>query len=262
MKHLKAFKIGTVVAMLICVLGLFTTSFAANKTALTLDKANAVMLIEEVDSMSVSHVISQILENKSPEIILYIRSPGGSVIDGAQLVNFISHSDKKITCVVDFAASMAFAITQACTTRYVLETGVLMQHMAAYSLEMMPAPNAHSFSAFVESIIKNTFQLQANRLGMSLEAFYAKTRDDWWLYGKQALDQHVVDGVVYVKCSQELLSSEIRINVMSTLGPVEVVFNGCPLITAPKSIGFGKNMTDQQRLEFLQNLDYKTRYMK
>ena len=263
MNNSKVLKVcGVIIIMVICLLCALTSVYAGTKDPIVLNKTNTVLLIGEVDSSSVSSVISQILATKQTEVFLYIRSPGGSVIDGAQLVNFISHSDKKINCIVDFAASMAFAITQSCNTRYILETGVLMQHMASYGLENQPAPNAHSFILLIEELIRSTVKLQADRLGMSVDAFYAKSRDDWWLFGQQAVDQHVVDSSAFIKCTQDLLDSEIKLTVMTMFGLIDVTYNGCPLITSPKKVGFAKGMTEPQQSEFVKNLDYKAKHKK
>ena len=67
-------------------------------------------------------------ENKN-QLYLFIDSPGGSVEDGSKIIAEIMKYN--ITCIAEKAYSMAFAILQSCTTRYILPFGKLKRYCDA-----------------------------------------------------------------------------------------------------------------------------------
>jgi ATP-dependent protease ClpP protease subunit len=86
-----------------------------NASGLTLSAHNTAVLDTEVSGQSITNLIRTIEGLADPEVILFLNSPGGSVIAGNNLIAYMEGSGKRFTCVAYFAASMAFAIFQACT---------------------------------------------------------------------------------------------------------------------------------------------------
>ena len=243
----------------------FASALVFNKklrpNTIVIDTENTLVLDQEVNTLSASRIVEGILTSTAPTINLYIKSPGGSVMDGTRLINVIHNTNKKINCIIDVAASMAFAITQACDNRMIAENGVLMQHVASYGLEMQQQPNAESFVQFLSRLLEYNNKLQAERIGITLEDFNKKVRNDWWLFGKEAVEQNAADEVVNVVCTEKMLKSE-RINKVATMfGAVDVVFNACPLIDIPKSVPKPREMKEEDFLKFYDNLIVRNRVM-
>jgi ATP-dependent Clp protease protease subunit len=220
---------------------------------ITLTPTNHIVLRGEIDSQSVSKTIHAILSSKEQELILFINSPGGSVMAGRQLVQVLRTTDKKVTCIANVAASMAFVITQGCHKRYVTDSSILMQHVASYGLEGQ-APNNLTYTQFLERVLKQLDQFQANRMGLSYKDFKAKTRDDLWLFGEESVQQNAADKVVNVKCSTELAQKTIKEKVQVFIFTVDLEWSGCPLVEYPIKVGADDLKTSpkaQQRLHQL-----------
>lgn len=197
-----------------------------------LEEGNFVSLRGEVSSDSVSEVIAQISTLKAKHLVLYISSPGGSIAAGARLISAMKGSGKTFTCVADFAASMAFVITQSdpCQERIVTESSVLMQHQAAYGIEGKDA-NAKSMMGFIQGMLLALDTQQAGRVGLTLEQFRAKTHDDWWTWGMNNITEKTADREGLVSCDGALTKKHIFTVVDTVLfGKFKLEFNACPMI--------------------------------
>ena len=107
--------------MLIIFLVWMTSIFAQS---LELQNFNTVIIRTEITEESVDRTIKEIASVPGKEVVLYIYSPGGSVREGGRLIDFIRAVDKKVICVADIAASMAFAILQSCHERYAMRASI------------------------------------------------------------------------------------------------------------------------------------------
>jgi hypothetical protein len=192
-------------------------------------------------------------------VYLYITSPGGSITAGMELANIIKNSGKNIKCVAGFAASMAFALLQACNERYVLEHSIIMQHVPHYSLGG-DAPNNWSMVQFLTRMIRKLDEDQAKRLGMTVDAFRAKTRDDWWLFGAEAVEAKAADGVVTASCSPGLTKQRQKEKVQVVFWKFNIEWSGCPLIEGPVKIeaeGLSKKSKSKRAREEYQRVIQK-----
>ncbi|MEM4379578.1 MAG: ATP-dependent Clp protease proteolytic subunit [Thermoplasmatales archaeon] len=203
---------------------------------LVLDGSNAVVLRGEVTGESVAKLSTQILETSGDTLNLYISSPGGSIIAGMQLINVLKSSGKKVNCIASIAASMAFVILQACDTRQVMDSSILMQHVASYGLKG-DAPNNLSRVKFIHKMLKDMDEAQASRLGMDLKEFRGKIRNDWWLFGKESVEVKAADNVIQVTCTPELAKKRITEKFTVFIFKVKVVWSGCPIIEEPLEVG-------------------------
>ena len=87
-----------------------------------LNKQNLITLRGEIDEQITSEIIGKINKFTNSHLYLYIISPGGSVIEGLQIIDqlqSLAHKNIKLSCIANFAASMAFVIFQSCPTRYI-----------------------------------------------------------------------------------------------------------------------------------------------
>ena len=166
------------------------------------------------------------------EVVVFLDSPGGSIVAGNGIIASMKASGKKIICVAKFAASMAFVILQSCDKRYVLDSSIIMQHVASYGVNGQ-APNNVSMVNFLEKMVETMDRKQAKRIGLEYDEFKARTRNDLWLYGVDAVSFGAADEVVNVTCTSRLVKKRTSITVSSLFGSREFTFSGCPLVGYP-----------------------------
>ena len=172
----------------------------------TLTPSNHVSVIGVVTDQSVTGWNKQLAQRDADIVYVYINSPGGSVTAGntfIQTMDYHAKSGKKIACIADFAASMAFAILQACPYRLGTRQSVAMQHQMSLLLGG-PLGNVRSRINFATSIEQSVNEMQAVRLEMSTETFEDKIKSDWWIYGSNLILNHAVDKLITVGCSDAL----------------------------------------------------------
>jgi len=226
---------------------------------------NLIVLRGEVTGSSVSKVIGELMSHQGSTVKLFLSSPGGSVIDGAQLVQAIRSVNKKVVCITDFSASMSFVILQACDERVVLESSILMQHVASFGLRQQPQPNAIAFVEFLKQITTTMDAAQANRMQLPLERFRQLIRDDYWLFGREAVKAKAADRVAQAVCSTELVKKEEKetVSLFGGYVKINVVWSGCPLVYEPKSVSMDRfvSLTQEQEKKLARDLtrivDYK-----
>ena len=192
--------------MILGLLALCTTAWDGDYEVpplVTLTPSNHVQVVGQVAEHSVAGWSKQLARCDADIVYVYINSPGGSVSAGntfIQAINYHARSGKKIACIADFAASMAFAILQACPYRLGTSQSTAMQHQMSLLLAG-PLGNVRSRVMFATSIEEEVNDMQANRLGISLQAFEEKVVNDWWVYGSNLIREHIVDKLVTVGCS-------------------------------------------------------------
>lgn len=214
---------------------LFLASAPAYAADITLDVGNVITLRGEINEESVARVSNEILESDKSELYLYIASPGGNIIAGQQLTEVIKHSGKKVKCIASIAASMAFVTLQTCAERYVMDDSIIMQHVASYGLQGQD-PNNWSMVRFIRQIIRQLDQEQATRLGLSVPEFKKKTRNDWWLVGREAVDAKAADKLVTVTCTTALTKKRTTMELRGFFVSQKVEFSGCPLVEYPVKV--------------------------
>lgn len=239
-------------ALIVAVSSIISTAcFAAPPPAspklVTLTSDNHVVLNEEVSAKSVSAFLSSFLSLETDNRVVYISSPGGSVTDGMHLIQVVrdekaSNKNLRVTCYVDEAASMAFAIVQAiCDDRLGGSTSTLMQHQAAYGVQGTDNQIVSRLK-MIASVLKVLDNIQAKRIGISVEELRKRSSDEWWTVGQESVDAHVLDKLAPVVCSKELIGERKNIKFMSLFGSGTAVFSKCPLLMAPVEV----NMDDHK----------------
>lgn len=226
---------------------------------------NTIVLRGEVDGTSVSKAISALMTAQGDTVNLFLSSPGGSVMDGVQLVQAIRSVNKKVVCVTDFSASMSFVILQACDERVVLESSILMQHVPSFGLRFQPQPNAIAFVEFLKQMTNAIDAAQAKRMELPVERFKQLVRDDYWLFGRDAVKAKAADRVAQAVCTPDLVNKEEKqtISLFNGFVRLNITWSKCPLITEPKSVEIARNgtLTPAQELNLQKQmtkiLDYK-----
>lgn len=221
----------------------WSASPALSAEHITLTKENSVVLRGEVTSASVDKALAEVLQNPSSDLYLYITSPGGSIMAGIHFMDKLRSSGKNITCIADIAASMAFVILQGCNKRYVMNSSIIMQHVASYGLEG-EAPKNWKMVQMIHRMLDIMDKAQADRLKMSLSEFRSKVRDDWWLLGSDAVAARAADKVVEVACNAELQRSRVKEQIAVFIFKVDVTWYGCPLHRSPEKVELGRNLSE------------------
>lgn len=232
----------------------FTPNFAkADEKILTLNKDNHISLSGEINEKSSNEFIYKLLTYNRDNLIVHINSPGGSVVDGMKIIQIandlkVKNKKFKITCYVDFAASMAFAITQGiCDDRFIGITSTLMQHQATFGIRGREGEVSSRLNMIL-SLLEISDKMQADRLELSVTDFRRKSRDEWWLIGKKGIDNKAADSIAPVVCTKELTSETRKENIKYFATPVELTWSLCPLITYPTNINISdQNLSKEQK---------------
>lgn len=164
-------------------------------------------------------------------LYLVLDSPGGSIMDGLDLINAIQ-SIPHLNTITIFAASMASAIVEHLPgERLIAKNGTLMFHRAKGGVQgQFEDGELESRLAFYKSIVRGMEQVNADRMGKSLEAYKAAVVNELWLYGQQAVDYKAADRIVAITCSQELRDSSTVVREASFFSVINVSYSGCPLL--------------------------------
>lgn len=198
-----------------------------------LNENNHIVIRGRIDDNSVNNFINDSLHinDELDDIYIYINSPGGSVHSGnAILQNIYALSQtKKIHCVCDFCASMAFVIFQGCEYRHVLHNSVLMQHQMSLQVNGK-LEEINNYLQMIYQINNSTNLMQSNRTKLSLTEFNNKVSNDWWTYGNNAITENVADDMIYVLCDKKLLNIKKNIMVQTFFNNILLTYSGCPLM--------------------------------
>ncbi len=157
----------------------------------------------EVSGNSVERCIKKLTEwhRLSPkcDIELVFSSPGGAIIDGFELFDYIQYlrnNDHHITTgTLGMAASMAGILLQAGDTRWIGQQAWLMIHRAAFGAygKTFEIEDEVKFVKRVEERILDIFtsrsELTRNKIKRNWE------RKDWWISAEEAVDLKLVDEI-------------------------------------------------------------------
>ncbi len=220
-----------------------------------LNSRNMITIRGPIQHESVSDFISKTSKIDADDIYIYISSPGGSVMEGMKIVDLIKSlekSGKNVSCISDFSASMAFIILQSCPKRFATFSSVLMQHQMSLGIEG-DIENINTYLTFIKQIDFELNKLQAERIGLSQEAFKRKIENDWWIHGPEAKENKIVDDLVLINCHKDLYGKYETLEVSTMFGPVKLKYTKCPLSRYPIEVGFDG---DKDRVNVSQWFNY------
>lgn len=179
-----------------------------------LSPENTLTISGEIGSESYRKLFRELKYFKQKNAYIYIDSLGGSVIDGAKMIHLMTSYKKAFglyyTCLIQDAASMAFAIVQSvCDDRVISPTSVLMQHQIAFAT-FGQIERIDSTVRMVRDLEQVLNQTQAERLGLTVERFKELITNDWFLVGEKAIKNRAADRVGYWLCVPTFASCPLK----------------------------------------------------
>jgi len=195
-------------------------------TRLEVDAEQVILFNAQVDYNSVGRTIDrleQLAELGYNQAYIVLDSPGGSVIDGANLISYIKASKMKIDTVCQgVCASMAAQIHQAGRTRYMTDKSILMFHPASAgvqgSLEQM-LNQLNTIKKYVDRLDAEV----AARAKIPYETFKAMLVSELWVESVDAIEMGLTDKLVYIFTKTESgglsfnLQKEIKTNKVNNV---------------------------------------------
>ena len=157
----------------------------------------------EVNSSTVSGCIKKLTQwhrtNPTADIEIIFSSPGGSIIDGFELFDFLQHlrnnGHKITTGTLGYAASMAGILLQAGDVRWVGHQAWVMIHRAAFGVygKTFDVEDELLFVKRIEERIIDIFTTRSNLTKQKIKRNW--DRKDWWISADEALELKLVDEV-------------------------------------------------------------------
>jgi ATP-dependent Clp protease protease subunit len=212
---------------------------------LKLSKDNTATLFGVVDSASVSDVMQQIQKLDSSlksgyPITLVLYTPGGSIQDGLELIEYLKSVNRPINTLTIFAASMGFQIAQNLGNRYILQNGVLMSHKAAGGFEGEFGDGSSQIDSRYGLWMARVLEMDTQTVKRSggkqtLKSYRSAYQNELWLTGTQSVTGGYADKTVSASCDKSLTGTrQQHLNIMGF--SIMVNYSECPLNTAPLSV--------------------------
>lgn len=185
-----------------------------SKLKINMDNTVLVFGVINESAVQIANKIGTLSDSATP-IVLLINSPGGSVLDGAQIVSAIEASKAPVyTVCLQFCASMAAIIHQYGNKRLMVDRSMLMMHNAAGGFEgTFPQINSR-FSVFTRFMYKMDAKIAA-RAGLTLDTFLNMQASELWLDAEDSVAKKFADGLVSLDLSN-INSTAFNVNEQSS----------------------------------------------
>ena len=241
----------------LCLLIIIFSSVYSKHIELTKD--NFVSLREKINGDVSSKLLYRLNSLNATPLYIYINSPGGEVMAGLEIVNYIKSyqsQKKEIHCICHNAMSMAFVIFQYCSTRYILHSSTLMQHQMSLNVEGK-LYDINSRLKYYNTIENELNAFQADRMKIYISDFINRIRDDWWMYSNEIIKNNAADEMITISCIFPNYYENITTNTL--FGELTIVYSACPMINYPINIIFPSLYNETARIEFInRNIKYNS----
>lgn len=167
-------------------------------------KNREIFLVNDVNAESSNELLKQLMylekEDCTKEIILYINSPGGEVISGLAVYDYISIMKAPVrTVCIGTAASMGAILFLAGKKREMLPHTRIMIHDPSYSHHDISGHKPHEIQHELDKLNesrKNLAKIIADKTGKSIEEIYKVTVDDTYYNAKEAIEFGLATGII------------------------------------------------------------------
>ena len=168
-----------------------------------LEKNNFIEITDIINEKNTHSIINNlsILSNKTNNLIIYINSQGGSVIEGEKIINqinFYKNLNYTIHCIALNAYSMAFYIFQSCSKRYITDISKLMTHQIILSTPKMQLENLINYLYVIKKIDDNLINMVIKKIDINKDEYIKKRQNDWWIYGDDIIKYKLADEIIYI----------------------------------------------------------------
>jgi len=168
-------------------------------------KERIIMLTEEVNDVTASLVVSQLLflEGEDPEkdIYLYINSPGGSITAGMAIYDTMQYIKPDVSTIcVGMAASMgAFLLAAGAKgKRFALPNSEIMIHQPLGGFQGQ-ATDIDIHAKRILKIKENLNKILSERTGQPLEKLERDVERDYFMSAMEAKEYGLIDEVITKK---------------------------------------------------------------
>lgn len=159
-------------------------------------KSREIFLTDSVDAESSSKLLKQLMflekEDNSKEVTLYINSPGGEVISGLAVYDYISLMKAPVkTVCVGTAASMGAILFLAGKKREMLPHTRLMIHDPSYGHNDIGGRKPHEIQHELDKLQETREALAviiAEKTGRTIDEIYAVTAEDTYYSAREAIE--------------------------------------------------------------------------
>jgi len=208
-------------------------------------------LVEKRNKFSVKCLIKKC---QVAPIYLVLDSPGGNIQSGQDLIELIKPY-KNVQTLTLFAASMAAGIQQAVAgPRLGTANSMTMFHRArGHFSGYFDNGEVESQLELAHNMVDSMEKINADRIGMPIEAYKAKAITEWWIYGEKAVALNVLDEIVQGECSPSLTNETESASLQTFMGSINLTYSKCPLIRGA-TISSDQQGLFNKLLESLDNL--------
>lgn len=163
-----------------------------------------IFLTEQVDSATTNELLKQLMylerQDNSKEVTIYINSPGGEVISGLAVYDYIGMMKSPVrTVCTGTAASMGAILFLAGTKREMLPHTRLMIHDPSYSHNDIGGRKPHEIQHELDKLNETREALAkiiAEKTGKSLEEIYEVTASDTYYSAQEAIEFGLATGIM------------------------------------------------------------------
>lgn len=159
-------------------------------------KDREIFLTEEVNAQTSNELIKQLMylerQDSESEVTIYINSPGGEVISGLAVYDYIGMMKAPVrTVCIGTAASMGAILFLAGEKRQMLPHTRLMIHDPSYSHNDIGGRKPHEIQHELDKLNETREALAriiSEKTGRSIDEIYKVTADDTFYSAQEAID--------------------------------------------------------------------------
>lgn len=218
-------------------------AFNVQAQTIVLTNQNSLVMNQVIDVSSVGKLMKEASEIDSPipsnePIYLVLYTPGGSIDDGLQAIEYLKNLNRPVHTITMFSASMGFQTVEGLGTRYITENGTLMAHKAKGGINGEIPGQIQSRLVWILRMVERLDDKTVSRTGGKLtkKDFQDMYENEMYLDGQDAVDAGLADTVVNVRCDDSLKATHSE--VISFFGfNISLEMANCPMNQGIVSVG-------------------------